>query len=76
MYLISDKIVKTWVGETHILRNMCFLGRGTHIIRVLCFLGRATHITRDMCFPGEVIHNTRVLCFPGRGTRDRVMCFL
>ena len=50
----------------HVIRSMCFLGRGTHFTRNkivvswvrehislrVCFLDRETDITRDMCFLG------------------------
>ena len=83
---ISVGICVSWVGEQitrgmyfpvgeHIIRDMCFVVRGTQIIRDMYFIGRGTHITRvfvslvgDMCFLDRGVHITSDVGFPGRGT--------
>ena len=52
------------LGETHITRDVCFLGRGTHITSGMCFPGKGTHITSGTCFADKGTHITSDMCYP------------
>ena len=52
----------TW--ETHVIREMCFPGRGTHITRDMCSLTWETHVTRDMRFLGRGTQIPSDMCTP------------